>query len=227
MTDTDQRLEPRFASFYNDERDVPVQVRAAASETRTIGGYAAKFERMSQNLNGFKERIAPGAFNYSRSQGWPNVLARYNHDDNMLLGTTGARTLRLDTDNVGLVYDVDLPESRADVYELTSRGDVRNSSFAFITDQDEWGKDDTGFPLRTLLSVRLADVAPVNTPAYIDTTVGLRSLAVKFDADPVEVRKMADANELSRFFKRTDIDGGAPELKRSAQAALAKVMQIT
>lgn len=223
-SDADKRDERRFASQFNEGADVPVQVRAAA-ERRTIGGYAAMFDRMSQNLGGFKERIAPGAFNYSRSQGWPGVMARYNHDDNMLLGTTGARTLRVDIDKAGLTYDVDVPSARADVYELTERGDVRQSSFAFVADQDEWDSDDTGFPRRTLLSVRLMDVAPVNTPAYLDTSVGLRSLAKAKDVPVDDVAKMAESNELRKLFSRSDIDGGAPVV-RSAQAALAKALSI-
>lgn len=231
--------ERRFASQFNDGKDMPIQVRAADSGKQTIGGYAAKFDRRSQNLGGFRERIAPGFFNYSRSQGWPGVLARYNHDDNMLLGTTGAQTLRLDVDNVGLLYDVDTPKSRADVYELTERGDVRQSSFAFVADEDEWTTDDAGFPLRTLVSGRLFDVAPVNTPAYLDTSVGLRgatearslggaqlgpdiafrSLAKQFEAEIDEVRKMAAANDLMKFFKRSD-GGTAPDPK-AAEAALS------
>jgi hypothetical protein len=68
------------------------------------------------------------------------------------------------------------------------------------------------------------DVAPVNTPAYEDTSVGLRSLANKFDADLAEVRKLAEANELMRFFKRTDKQ--EPASKRSAHAALAKILTL-
>lgn len=215
--------ERRFASQFNGGASVPVQTRAGGSEKRTVGGYAAKFERMSQNLGGFKERIAPGAFNYSRSQGWPGVIARYNHDDNMLLGTTVARTLRLDLDNIGLLYDVDLPAARADVYELIQRGDISQSSFAFITDQDEWDVDDTGFPRRTLLSIRLDDVAPVNKPAYIDTSAGIRSLAAKFDASESEVRKLADQNELVKFFRRSD---EKPAQKRSPASALAEAKAV-
>lgn len=92
---------------------------------------------------------------------------------------------------------------------------------------------DQNFPLRTLVSGQLRDVAPVNTPAYEDTSVSVRnldaaymSLARKFEADVSEVRKLAEANELVRFFKRTDGGAGAPEPKRSAQAALARVMQL-
>jgi HK97 family phage prohead protease len=207
---------------------VPVEIRAG-SEAHTIGGYAAKFDRMSQNLGGFVERIAPGFFNKSRGDGWPGVLARYNHDDNMLLGTTGGGTLRLSVDEVGLHYEVDVPQARSDVYELVQRGDVRQSSFAFVAYEDDWTTSDQGFPLRTLVSGRLHDVAPVNTPAYEDTSVGTRgaldSLARKFDADPAEVRKLAESGDLLKFFKRTD--EAKPAANRSAQAALARIMNIS
>lgn len=210
MTDAERR----FTS-------VRVEVRAG-SESQTIGGYAAKFERFSQNLGGFVERIAPGFFNKSRGDNWPGVVARYNHDDNMLLGTTQAGTLRLGVDDVGLAYDVDLPGARSDVFELVQRGDVAQSSFAFVVFDEEWGTTDQGFPLRTLVSGQLRDVAPVNTPAYEDTSVALRHLAKKFDAAHEEVRNLAAANELARFFKRTD---KAP-VKRSPAAALAAVKGV-
>lgn len=213
MNDTERR----FTS-------VPVEIRTGA-ESYTIGGYAAKFDRMSQNLGGFVERIAPGFFNKSRGDGWPGVVARYNHDDNMLLGTSGAGTLRLGVDEIGLTYDVDLPAARADVHELVQRGDVRQSSFAFTVFEDDWTTTDQGFPLRTLISGRLHDVAPVNTPAYDDTTVGLRSLANKFDAPFEEVRKLAADGELRKFFVRTD-QPQTPAAGASAHLALAKALSL-
>jgi len=221
MTDAERR----FTS-------VPVEVRAG-TDKRVIGGYAAKFDTYSQNLGGFVERIAPSAFSKMRGRGWTGVVARYNHDDNMLLGTTGGGTLRLSTDEIGLVYEVDMPQARADVYELVQRGDVRQSSFAFVPDQDgdDWGTTKEGFPERTLTSVRLYDVAPVNTPAYEDTSVGLRSingalesLSRKFEADITEVRTLAEQGELIRFFKRTDKAEAAP---MQGQVALAKILSVT
>ena len=213
MTDAERR----FTS-------VRVEVRAGSNDKMTIGGYAAKFNRMSQNLGGFVEVIDPVCFNKSAGDGWPGVLARYNHDDMFLLGTSDAGTLRCSIDNIGLAYDVDLPSARADVYELAGRGDVRKSSFAFITLEDDWDVTDQGFPLRTLRSARLIDVAPVNTPAYEDTSVGLRSLARKFDAPLDEVRNLASAGELGRFFKRTDSKRVAP--RRSASVALSAALTL-
>jgi HK97 family phage prohead protease len=175
-----------------------VEVRAAG-DTRTIGGYAAKFNALSRNLGGFVERIDPGFFAKSEGDGWPEAMARYNHHDNMLLGTSDAGTLRLQTDGTGLDYSVDVPASRADVYELVQRGDVRRSSFAFYTFEDDWGMTEQGFPVRTLLSGQLVDVAPVNTPAYLDTSTGLRSLAERAGAELEEVRAAADGGDLKRF----------------------------
>lgn len=203
---------------------VVVEVRESGGKRR-IGGYAAMFNRLSQNLGGFVEQVDPAAFNKSRGDGWPDVLARYNHDDNMLLGTIGGNTLRVSVDGTGLLYEVDPPTSRGDVLELVERGDVRKSSFAFrvFPDGEEWGLTDQGFPLRTLKSVQLVDVAPVNLPAYSDTTVGpramvdptiaLRGLAEKVQAELDEVRAAAEAGELHRFLTTTDSARATPKPK--------------
>ncbi|MEV6791254.1 HK97 family phage prohead protease [Streptomyces sp. NPDC051320] len=176
----------------------------ADGDTQRIGGYAAVFNRNSRNLGGFIEVVDPIAFNQSRGDGWPDVVARYNHDDMALLGTTAAGTLRMGLDGYGLVYEVDPPSSMAHITELVQRGDIRKSSFAFRTVSDDWGTTDQGYPLRRLTGVQLVDVAPVNRPAYNDTSAGLRSLATKFEADLEEVRSMAETDELRRFFVRTD-----------------------
>ena len=200
-----------------------VELRAR-DEKRTIGGYAAKFNTESKNLGGFIEKINTGFFNRSRSRNWPDVIARYNHDDNMLLGTTNAGTLRLLVDDIGLEYEVDPPSSRQDVFELVQRGDVQKSSFAFQVDEDDWTMSDQGFPMRSLLNGRLVDVAPVNTPAYEDTSAGLRSLANKFEADLEEVRSLAKQDELRKFFRVTT--GPQAPQKRSAAARLAMAKAI-
>ena len=157
------------------------ELRAApegSSSAGTLVGYAAVFNRHSQNLGGFVEQVDPAAFNKSLADDAP-VMCRGNHDDAYLLGTTWAETLRLEVDGTGLRYEVDLPDTSAgrDFAALAARGDVKWSSFAFRTIQDEWGQTEQGFPLRTLRAVQLVDVAPVNSPAYLDTAVALRALA--------------------------------------------------
>jgi HK97 family phage prohead protease len=201
-----------------------VELRANDDKQR-IGGYAAVFNKQSRNLGGFVEVIDPATFNKSRGDGWPEVIARYNHDDNQLLGTIAGGTLRLSIDDTGLLYEVDPPKSRADILELVQRGDVRKSSFAFRTMDDDWALTDQGFPLRTLLSAQLVDVAPVNIPAYADTSAGLRSLADKFQVELEEVRSLAAADELKKFFVRTDRDGKpVPKTKMTLGASARMAM---
>lgn len=178
-----------------------VEFRAAPDTTKspgTLTGYALKFNTFSQNLGGFVETIAPGAVDKSIADQL-DVLARYNHEDDFLLGRTASGTLRLSVDEVGLLYEVDLPNTQAgrDVALLCARGDVYQSSFAFMTIADEWGYTDQGFPMRTLLQVKLVDVAPVNTPAYLDTSSALRSLAVSSGLGFDEVVRAAEENRLS------------------------------
>jgi HK97 family phage prohead protease len=174
----------------------PVEFRAADDGPGTLDGYAIVFNKYSQNLGGFVERVDPAAATKSVSDKLP-VVARYNHDDNFLLGTIEAGTLRLEVDDIGVRYIVDLPDTSAgrDVAALAKRGDLRYSSFAFHTLEDEWDVTEQGFPLRTLRSIQLVDVAPVVNPAYRDSTVGVRSLAAHLHVD-VDTVAAASTDEL-------------------------------
>lgn len=191
-----------------ERRYTPGIVELRAGRSR-IGGYAAMFNTRSRNLGGFVEQVMPTAFDHARGRDWPGVVARFNHDDNMLLGTTVAGTLQLRLDETGLAYEVKPPQSRADILELVERGDVRNSSFAFRMVEDAWGVSDEGYPLRSLVRVQLVDVAPVVTPAYPETTAALRSLAHHLEVDVEEVAQRAVKDELRGFFVRTDVEGQA------------------
>jgi uncharacterized protein len=180
-----------------------------------ITGYAAVFDKPSRKLGGFVEVVENRAFNNARSEGFQGVVCRYNHRDDMVLGTTGADTLRIEIDERGLKYDVIPPNSRGDVLELVQRGDVRFSSFAFRCNEpgvdDSWGTTEWNAPLRTLHKVELVDVAPVLDPAYFDTSAAARSMTGAVDslaswvnAEPAEVRSMLQQGQAIRFFKRTD-----------------------
>ena len=231
---SDEELrEMRINSCYKD-LDMHLEVRSGDDGGQWIGGYASVFmPRESRNLGGFIERVAPHAFNSSKVDGWSQVVCRFNHNSDLVLGTTGAGTLQLRTDNVGLDYQVLPPESRADVRELVQRGDIRYSSFAFRVPHggDEWGVNDTNFPQRTLHEVELVDVAPVLTPAYPDATAAarstgpaLRSLADHMQIAVDEVRHLAANDELRRLFTRTDTPTYRPEPKRLFGPAAAAIL---
>jgi HK97 family phage prohead protease len=219
--DTSGFPERRFTKF-------PPEIRTQGEHGPTmIYGYAACYDKLSRKLGGFVEQVSRSAFITSKTEGWPDVVCRYNHKDDWLLGTTHARTLRLATDETGLVYEVQPPNARADVLEYVSRGDVRHSSFAFrvYPGGDEWGLSEFNYPMRTLLDVSLVDVAPVLDPAYPDATSGARalngaieSLATWVQGDPEEVRSMLQTGRGVEFFKRVSADGG----RRSQPAPVAR-----
>lgn len=151
----------------------------------TLVGYASVFGPLSGDLGDFREKIAPGAFD--RALAASDVRALVNHDPNMLIGRQKAGTLRMVVDQLGLRYEVDLPDSPLgrDTAEAIRRGDLDGCSFSFTTERDAW--DYSGeVPIRTVLAVRdLYDVGPVAFPAYADTRVAMRSLdAARAAASP-------------------------------------------
>ncbi len=205
----------------------PVQLRSSQSgPSRQIGGYAVVFDVKSEPLGGFIEQIDRRCFNKTQGDGWPGVIARYNHSDDFLLGTVEGGTLQLSVDKTGLEYLVDLPQCRSDVLEMVGRGDVSKSSFAMRCYDDSWGFTD-GQPLRTVLQARLIDVAPVNTPAYLqssastrDSTAALRSLARFTDAPIAEIIDLHNRDELRKLFVRT---GSGPSIQRSKSGHVALI----
>lgn len=146
----------------------------ADDDTGKVTGYGAVFDSLSENLGGFREMIAPGAFDGVLED---DVRALFNHDPNQLLARTSSGTLTLAVDSIGLRYAFELSEASyaKDLAIAMKRGDVNQSSFAFSVDQDTWKEDDDGRIIRTIVKVaRLYDVSPVTYPAYPDTSVALR-----------------------------------------------------
>jgi len=151
-------------------------VKEAENEPTQIVGYAARFNELSEEMWGMREKIAPGAFR--EAIGKSDVRALWNHDPNYVLGRTKNGTLIVREDEQGLFYEVTPPDAQwaRDLVESIKRGDVDQSSFAFTVDVQEW--DESGDPvIRTIVKIReLFDVSPVTYPAYPTATSGVRSL---------------------------------------------------
>ena len=143
-----------------------------------IVGYGAVFNTLSEPMWGFREMIAPGAFDSVLED---DVRALFNHDKNFVLGRNG-KTLRLSVDSHGLKYEIDAPKTqtvRDLVIEPMLRGDITQSSFAFSVDEESWDEDDDGVVIRTIKKVKkLYDVSPVTYPAYSAADSTVRSLDV-------------------------------------------------
>lgn len=154
-----------------------VQLRATVTGT-TLTGHAAVFDQIAV-VPGHYERLARSAFESALGDPDTDVRALVNHDPNLLLGRQGAGTLRIHTDDEGLAFEVDLPNTSYanDLREVMARGDLDGASFAFIPGEDSWERAPDGRQLRTHTSVRqLIDVSPVTFPAYSGAGVALRSI---------------------------------------------------
>lgn len=189
-----------------------------SNESRTVRGYAAKFNKRSENLGcgsyQFFEVIEPGAFDDVLND---DVRALFNHDENLILARSknGAGTLRIGTDETGLWYEFDAPTTQAgnDLLESLERGDVDQSSFSFSVDKDgqSWVETQEGDgPIVTIRTIKkfskLYDVSPVVFPAYLDTDVATRSLKEFREAQTPEQPEPPSVNHiLTHWQRRADL----------------------
>lgn len=212
-------------------RDLPLgrsQMRAEPrGEKKVITGYAAVFYREGDKgteyelFPGLVERIMPGAFDAALRE--DDVRGLANHKPELLLGRRRAgdasATMRLSVDDVGLKYEIDVPDTEAgrSTYESVRRGDLDGSSFAFDTSVD-WGakrgsvtwREVDGTTIREIGSLTLYDVGPVTFPAYSGATAGIRS-----SGDEKRLRDECDAWRRSQI-PATDDD--ADELLLAAES---------
>jgi HK97 family phage prohead protease len=161
-------------------------------DRQLASGYASVYNSMSEDLGGFREIIAPTAFQRSLSEarnGDANIYAYWAHDAAQPIGSTRSKTLSLNSDDKGLAFTLDPERLNTMQSKALQAGDMR-MSFGFVVPAggDSWTPD---YSVRTIHDVQLMEVSPVTEPAYSATSAGMRSLA-----DTAEARaSMARAKE--------------------------------
>lgn len=176
-----------------------VETRAKGDkQVRIIRGHAAVFGQLSEDLGGFREQIAPGAF--ADAIKTDDVRALWNHNPDYVLGRNMSGTLTMTEDARGLAIEIEPPDTQwaRDLLVSMDRGDVNQMSFGFSVrpNGQDWAKDDAGQVVRTLKRVRLFDVSPVTYPAYPQTDVAARSLQSWQDNSPEAQAAAAQAYAL-------------------------------
>jgi len=197
--------EEKFDNMKNKEvRTIDVQDLELRmdGDNPTVVGYGAVFNSMSNDLGGFREYIAPEAFEGRLED---DVRFLVNHDANLVLARTTNNTLRLSVDEKGLRYEADMPNTSTarDLMELLKNGTISQSSFAFTVEDDSWEIKD-GMNIRTINKVsRLYDVSSVTYPAYnaASSSVALRSMEEwqeKEEAKKLEVNLAKEKEEAQK-----------------------------
>ena len=164
-------------------------------ETRTINsnyesdniltGYAILWNAESRTIHEqgrvFTERIAKGAFDASIDNKTDDIKLYYNHDSSMPLARTRNGSLRLASDEKGLRFEADLPETTLgnDVRELLRTGTLSGEmSFGFYVRDEVWTKDKKD---RTITKGDLVEISVVVDAAYPQTYSQLRSVLTEIN----------------------------------------------
>jgi HK97 family phage prohead protease len=177
--DGPQNKEPEIRT-----NSVDFEVRAEG-DGMSFTGYASVFNSPSEDLGGFVEYVAPGAFKRSL-QSRNEVKLLWNHDSGEPLASLRGGTMQLVEDSRGLKVTAQLPNTTRgrDVAELLRSKVISSMSFGFNVIKDSWASDGK---TRTLESVRLFEVSIVSFPAYEATTAQVRS------AQTINPDQLADA----------------------------------
>jgi HK97 family phage prohead protease len=156
-------------------------VRSSASGNgKTLVGRVA-YNSRSEDLGGFIEVIAPGAFTYSLKT--TEVFAYWSHDSSQVLARLSNGTLRLQDSATALRFSADLDPATtwgSNAIAALKRGDVTANSFGFAVDNsngdgDQWEVQRDGSILRTVRKALLFEVSPVSVPAYPSNAASLRN----------------------------------------------------
>lgn len=136
-----------------------------------IEGYAIVWDTPSTNLP-FTEVIQEGALD---GVDLSKTIALYDHDFANVLGRADANTLKLNVDDHGLHFVLDIPDTTLghDVYTNIKNGNLRGLSFRFtIADNGERWQHVNGQPTRVISKIEtMREISLVSVPAYDDTSV--------------------------------------------------------
>ena len=145
---------------------------------RYLEGYFAVFGEVYEVWSGWQETIERGAFaRYLAAGGDVKVL--WNHDSNIVLGSTAAGTATLREDETGLWGSVEInakDQDAVNAHARIERGDVDGCSFGFdIGDCEEWWDGDGIYHTKITEVDPLYEVSPCTFPAYAGTSISARN----------------------------------------------------
>jgi len=233
------RLTPEQRSKLTDERNtkrgkVGVEVRLASStpvvktrddSTFNLRGYATVYDVAypiagGPEAGGWMEIIERGATAKSINDG-ADVKLLMNHEG-IALARTASGTMRLISDDLGMMVDADLdPESpyAQSVRSAVMRGDCDQMSFAFKVIQQNWNED---YSERRIREVMLFDASLVTYPASDATIVQMNGASMdaeERDLDPEAEAVEDDLTSQIRALLAQLIAGEAAELESGSPAA--------
>lgn len=172
-----------------ERRTYIVEMRVApegeGDQRRSVSGLAPKFNSPSEIMylpdgERFVEYFDQYSFRQAIDKSDPRALR--DHIPSMILGRKSSNTLQIRETDLGLTFNVDLPNTTYanDLAVSMERGDVRETSFAFTLkkDADKWSKRSDGIWERRIPADavdQIFDISIVTYPAYPDSEAQLNA----------------------------------------------------
>ncbi len=167
-----------------------IEVRSDDGQLARIVGHPVVYNRWSEDLGGFREKVMPGALTKTLQESDIRVL--FNHDPNFVLGRNKSGTAVFTDQPTALRMEVTPPDTqtvRDMILEPMRRRDINQMSFAFRvagpafirekrTDAIPAGTGEvwnTDYTERELHALQMFDASVVTFPAYVQTDAQVRS----------------------------------------------------
>lgn len=215
----------------------PLELRTAGNgDAKSIAGHIA-YQEESQVMRDFwgdcfVEELAAGCFDESIKT--RDVVGLWSHDTAQVLGNTKSQTLRLQSKEDRLGFELDLPDTQAgqDAFASVKRGDVDGVSFGMVVLKDKWAtekRDDETIYKRTVLEAELWEISPVAFPAFPANEVTCRSLEkfkeeLKMDETKEKGKLEETAGEIRTEAAKQNEDKGERELKGKEERTIPAVV---
>ena len=151
---------------------IPSQFRAVEEgDKKIVEGYFIVFNERTEMWPGFFEMIHPDAID-----DFSDVRALYNHNNDLVLGSTLNDTLKLTKDERGLKGSIEINENDQEAlnaYWRIQRGDIQGCSFGFWPISEEYIDSDDA-TVAVVKRLELIEVSPCVFPAYPQTEIHAR-----------------------------------------------------
>ena len=178
----------RMANMANEKeelylRELDFQVaNEADNDENILSGLAIAYKKDSKPLYSYQkrtkyiERIMQGSITESLLDG--DIRCLFAHDNKYVLGRTENNTLKLEENENGLYFRVEIPATTwaRDLKTSVMRGDINQMSFGFMPLEMNWLENEAtireyGMPICEITKLKLTEISLVSNPAYKDTNV--------------------------------------------------------
>ena len=158
-----------------------IEYRFAALEFRdggaVIEGVAMPYRSVARIADAFDESVEPGAFGDITTA---DVILNRQHLRNEPIARTGQGGLTLTDSSTELRLKAEIPDYRADIRDMVSRGILAGFSVEMHVKAEDWPRGDR----RIIRAAKLTGIGLVDRAAYGDATAAIAKRALECRTPP-------------------------------------------